>query len=175
MRTKQSHLYTKLKQGLRPTAEREEKIMANHWQREEQKKKRQEKKEQTNKALEYVLSTFQLPKDIAEALKNAIVGERGMSENSKLYQEYVKLVKQQVYAVMENCPEEGYTISEIVERLPIKASTQMTTKIVSGNVWGWGKQGSWNYRSAIRPYTYTLPDGRTCTKNRKCTVYYKNK
>lgn len=149
--------------------------MANYWQREEQKKKRQEKKEQTNKALEYVLSTFQLPTDIAEALKNAIVDERGMSENSKLYQEYVRLVKQQVYIVMENCPEEGYTITDIVERLPIKASIQMTTKIVSRNVSGWGRQGCWNCCSTTRPYTYTLPDGRTCTKRRKCTVYYKNK
>ncbi len=147
----------------------------NYYKREENRQKRKQKKENTNRALKYILDTFQLPPDIAEALQNAIVGERGISENTKLYREYVNLIRKQVYAVMENCPEEGYTIAEIVDKMPIKASTQMTTKIVGNNISDWGGQGTWNYRFTTRPYTYTLPDGRTCTKNRKCTVYYKNK
>lgn len=138
--------------------------------------RRREKKEKTNNALNYVLETFQLPPDIEKALKNAIVGERGPSENTLLLREYDKLVKENIKQIMSTCPKEGYTAEEIANKIsfPVsisKVSSYMTAHS-SYNPYNSPFIAKEDYKVKYKklPKTYTLPNGKTCTKMRKYEI-----
>lgn len=139
--------------------------------------RRKEKKEKTNNALNYVLETFQLPPDIEKALKNAIVGNKGPSENTLLLREYDKLVKEHIKQIMSTCPKEGYTAEEIANKMPFPVSISKVTSYMIAHSESYGRYYSELFARQYenRPKVYTLPSGKTCIKNRRCAVYYPNK